>query len=215
MDRNLLEFCVDRPTSSSPIGDYDDLSAPGPVDRDQRHVSLYRVGALTVGGRRELCVVRNVSAGGLMLTSYSPISRGSRIAVEFKQGEPVSGEVVWTNGNSVGMRFDEAVDIAAILAQSPQGLRPRLPRIDIECAMSVRDGSDSYEVRALDISQGGVCVESAAEFEVGTDVVVVIEGLPPEPAVVRWKKDDCHGLGFIRLLSVTSLAAWLKDRNQR
>lgn len=210
-----LEYFVDRPFQSSPIADFDNPSAPGAVGRDERHVSLYRVGALTVDGRRELCVVRNVSAGGLMLTSYSQIERGSRIAVEFKQGEPVSGEVVWANGNSVGMRFDEAVDVAALLAHSLQGLRPRLPRIDIECPMSVRDGGNCHEVRALDISQGGVCIECGVELELGADVVVVIDGLPPEPAVVRWRKGDCYGLGFIRLLSVTSLAAWLKDRNQR
>lgn len=209
-----LEYVLDRPLQSSPMADFDDPSALGPPDREKRHVSLYRVGALTVDGRRELCVVRNVSAGGLMLTSYSPIERGSRIAVEFKQGEPVFGEVVRTNGNSVEMRFNEAVDVDAILGQSPQGLRPRLPRIDIECAMSVRDGADSHDVRALDISQGGVCVESGANLELGADVVVVLDGLPPEPAVVRWKKGDCYGLGFIRLLSVTSLAAWLKDRNR-
>lgn len=207
-----LEHALNRPLQSSPKADFHD-PALGPVDRDERQVSLYRVGALTVDGRRELCVVRNVSAGGLMLTSYSTIARGSRIAVEFKQGEPISGEVVWTKGNSIGMRFDETVDVDSILGQSPQALRPRLPRIDIECAMSVRNGGDSNEVRALDISQGGVCVESSAELEPGADVVVVIDGLPPEPAVVRWKKGDCYGLGFIRLLSVTSLAAWLKDRN--
>ena len=197
------------------MAEFDDPSVPGPVDRDERQVSLYRVGALTVDGRRELCVVRNVSAGGLMLTSYSPIARGSRLAVEFKQGEPIFGEVVWTKDNSLGMRFDEAVDVATILAQSPQGLRPRLPRIDIECTMSVRDRGTSHDVRALDISQGGVCIESRAEFELGADVVVVLDGLAPEPAVVRWRNGDCYGLSFIRLLSVTSLAAWLKDRDQR
>ncbi len=183
----------------------------GLVDRDERHISLYRVGALTVGGRRELCVVRNVSAGGLMLTSYSMIEPGARIAVEFKQGEAVHGVVAWSDGNSVGVRFDEPVDVAAILASPADGLRPRMPRIGIESRITIREGEDLHEVRALDISQGGVCIESHAPLPTGADVVVRIEGLPPEGAVVRWRNGDCYGLGFNRLLSVTSLAAWLRE----
>jgi hypothetical protein len=210
-----LEYCVNRPSPSISNADFTSDSAHWPVDRDERHISLYRVGALSVDGRRELCVVRNVGPGGLMLTSYSQVARGSRIAVEFKQGEPIFGEVIWTSGNSVGMQFDEPVNVTAILANPTHGPRPRLPRIDIECDIAIRDGDQVHEVRAIDISQGGVCVESEQDLPVGADVVVKIEGLAPEPAVVRWRNGDCYGLGFIRLLSVNSLAAWLQDRNQR
>jgi hypothetical protein len=183
----------------------------GLVDRDDRHVSLYRVGALTVAGRRELCVVRNVSAGGLMLTAYSAIEPGARIAVEFKQGESVHGVVAWSDGSNVGVRFDEPVDVAAILANPADGLRPRMPRIGIESRITVREGDNLHQVRALDISQGGVCIESSAQLPIGADVVVRLEGLPPEGAVVRWRNGDCYGLGFNRLLSVPSLAAWLRE----
>lgn len=181
-------------------------------EREERVVSLYRVGALTVAGRRELCVVRNVSSGGLMLNSYSCIEPGARIAVEFKQGELVEGRVAWSTGNNVGMRFNESIDVNTILATAyPEGRQPRMPRIGIESKISVREGAVVHKALALDISQGGVCVESRAPFASGADVVVRIEGLPPEPAVVRWRNGDCFGLGFNRLLSVTSLAAWLKE----
>lgn len=183
----------------------------GLVDRDERQVSLYRVGALTVAGRRELCVVRNVSAGGLMLTSYSSIEAGARIAVEFKQGELVHGVVAWSDGSSVGVRFDEPVDVATILANPADGLRPRMPRIGIELRITVRESDNLHEVRAIDISQGGVCIESSAQLTIGADIVVRIEGLPSEGAVVRWRNGDCYGLGFNRLLSVPSLAAWLRE----
>ena len=86
-----------------------------------------------------------------------------------------------------------------------------MPRIGIESKISVREGETVHEALALDISQGGVCVEMRAQLPSGADVVVRIEGLPTEPAVVRWRNGDCYGLGFNRLLSVTSLAAWLKE----
>ena len=190
-------------------------SPEGHFEREERVVSLYRVGALTVDGSRELCVVRNVSSGGLMLNSYSHIQPGTPIAVEFKQGETVDGVVAWSNGNNVGMRFDAPIDVTAILAPScPEGRRPRMPRICIESRISVREGAAVHQAIALDISQGGVCVESGSQLAFGADVVVRIEGLPPEPAVVRWRNRDCYGLGFNRLLSVTSLAAWLKEHRK-
>ncbi|MEO7655559.1 MAG: PilZ domain-containing protein [Sphingomicrobium sp.] len=192
----------------------DGLSAHATVNREERQVSLYRVGALTVDGRRELCVVRNLSSGGLMLNSYSAIELGSRIAVEFKQGISIRGTVQWSNANSVDVEFDQPIDVAALLASAPHDFRPRLPRIDIACDVSVREGAATYKVRALDISQGGVCVETDEVLSFGADVVVRIDGLVPEPAVVRWCNGNCYGLGFIRLLSVTSLAAWLNEHGQ-
>jgi hypothetical protein len=207
-----VEFFVERLSRSSFGPDFEAGSPESVFEREERHVSLYRVGAITVAGRCELCVVRNVSSGGLMLNSYSYIEPGARIAVEFKQGEAVEGVVAWSNGNNVGMRFDEPIDVTVILAAtSPQGRRPRMPRISIESKISVREGETVHEALALDISQGGVCVESRAPLPFGADVVVRIHGLPPEPAVVRWRNGDCYGLGFNRLLSVTSLAAWLKE----
>jgi hypothetical protein len=184
-------------------------------DREERVVSLYRVGALTVDGSRELCVVRNVSSGGLMLNSYSDIEPGARIAVEFKQGESVEGLVAWSSGMNVGMRFDEPIDVTTILATTVhEGRRPRMPRIGIESRITVCEGADVHGALALDISQGGVCVESKSQLALGADVVVRIEGLAPECGVVRWRKGDCYGLGFNRLLSVTALAAWLKKHQK-
>lgn len=184
------------------------------ADREERHVSMYRVGALTVAGRRELCVVRNISSGGLMLNPYSSIECGARIAVEFKQGESVEGVVAWSNGNNVGVRFDEPIEVSAILSTAANGLRPRMPRINIESRISVRMGDTVHQLLAIDISQGGVCVESSVHLPLGIDVLVRIEGLPAEPAVVRWRNGDCYGLGFNRLLSVTSLAAWLQEHRK-
>ena len=82
------------------------LSAATPArpDRrnDERYVSLLRVGALTVDGRRELCLIRNISAGGMMIRPYSPIAVGASISVELKQGHSVSGAVQWADKGLVG-----------------------------------------------------------------------------------------------------------------
>ena len=62
-------------------------------------MSLLRVGSLIVGDRRRLCLIRNVSVGG-MLIACSTIEPGARVAIELKQGEPVYGEALWTGTTS-------------------------------------------------------------------------------------------------------------------
>src|SRR4029079_4138257 len=82
-----------------------DEAAPPQLQRrvSERHLTLLRVGALMVGGRRELCLIRNVSAGGMMIRPYSDIAIGERLTVELKHGETVSGSVRWIEGENVGV----------------------------------------------------------------------------------------------------------------
>jgi hypothetical protein len=189
----------------------DGARTSGVVEREDRQVSLYRVGALTVAGRRELCVVRNVATGGMMLHAYSKIEPNLQISIEFKHGSPIHGRVKWVNGHSVGVQFDGPIDVEAVLSSAPEGLRPRMPRIGIETPVTVREEGVSRQMRALDISQGGVCVEGPEALTLGADVIVSNGGLPAEGAVVRWRNGDCYGIGFNRVLSVNSLSDWLQQ----
>ena len=53
---------------------------PEPPDRRtaERHIKILRVAALTIEGRRELCLIRNISAGGLMAHVYSTVKLGEQ-----------------------------------------------------------------------------------------------------------------------------------------
>jgi hypothetical protein len=177
--------------------------------REQRHLSLFRVGALEIDGRRELCLIRNVSSGGMQLRAYSPVSPGARLVVEFKQGEPIAGTAAWIRDGAVGMAFDEPVDIVALITASADGPQPRMPRIEIECSAWVREGADPVRTKALNISQGGVRIESAIEWSVGARVVVSIPGLKPEAGVIKWRDDNRYGIAFNSTLSVSDLVNWL------
>ena len=69
--------------------------APQPPERrrETRHLTILRVGALIGPNGRELCLIRNISAGGLMAHVYSHHSTGGRVAVELKSNQAVPGEV--------------------------------------------------------------------------------------------------------------------------
>lgn len=191
-------------------------STPGRPDRreSERFLSLLRVGAMVVEGRRELCLIRNISAGGMMIRAYSPIKVGTPLTIELKQGDPVSGVVQWVEEGMTGVTFDAPIDVVALLAPSDEGPRPRLPRIEVECTAWVRQESEVIRTRALNISQGGICVETSARLVVGGDVVVTLPGLTPAAGVVKWSNGNAFGIGFNRALILSELVHWLKEQQQ-
>lgn len=190
---------------------------PAPPERrsSERYLSLLRVGALIVGGRRELCLIKNISAGGMLIRAYSDIEEGSVLSVELKQGEAVTGRALWTRGEQVGVEFDQPIDVISLISGSTDGLRPRMPRIEVHCTAWVRDGANVHRTRAVNISQGGVRLEAPTDLPIGTDVVVTLPGLAPEPGVVRWANSEACGITFNRVLALTQLVGWLGERQER
>lgn len=182
--------------------------------QDDRYVSLLRVGALVVAGRRELCLIRNISAGGMMIRPYSPLAPGTRVSVELKHGETVSGVAQWSENGLVGVTFDEAIDVLELLSASGETPRPRMPRIDLDCSAVVRCDGDVFRVRVVNISQGGICVSSSADVAINANVVVSLTGLHAAASVVKWRDGDCYGIGFNRVYPVHELMAFLKEQQR-
>ncbi len=186
--------------------------APEPTDRrdGERHLTLFRVGAMTVNGRRELCLIKNISEGGMMIRPYCELAQGTDVTIELKSGYLVRCKVAWLRDGSVGVEFDHPVDIIDILSSSQEGPRPRMPRIEVECFATVRDGGEIHRMRVHDVSQGGVKLESARILGRGCDLVVSLPGLDPQPAAVRWSEHGYLGVTFNRLLPLTDLVEWLR-----
>jgi hypothetical protein len=199
---------LDRPTEE--FGSYAPIDGPF-VERAERQMSVFRVGAFTANGRRELCIVRNVSAAGMMIKTYSVLVPGTRIAIELKQGELLDATVRWENQGAAGVEFDQPVDVDSLLCQDPDAPRPRMPRIDIDAPVFVREGAATRPARARDISQGGVRIECDAPLAVNADVVVTLGGMLPKAAVVRWTNGRSVGLGFNKVVPVNELVGWLHD----
>ena len=191
-------------------------NAPQPLERrdNERHLTLFRVGSVQVGDRRELCLIKNISAGGMMVRAYCALEPGTRVSVELKRGEQIPGTVSWIQDGSAGIEFDQNVDVVELLATSMEGPRPRMPRVEVRCIASVRHGSQVYGMRAHDISQGGLKVESGRDLAIGTEVLVTLPGLPSQTGVIRWKDGRYYGVTFNRLLALTDLVGWLQQQRE-
>jgi len=178
----------------------------------ERHMTILRIGKLVTGGRQELCLIRNISSGGLMAHVYAPHGLGDRVEIELKSDERLSGEVIWVREGHIGVRFDGAIEISDILTHRPRedGRKSRPPRLDVSCRARLKVGADSHRVEIRDISQGGVKVEIEHLLEAGSDVLINVDGLDPMKGVVRWCRDGLAGLAFLRPIPFDALTGWLE-----
>src|SRR6476646_3381512 len=151
----------------------------------------------------------------MMIKAYCPIEQGTPIAIELKQGEAITGSALWVEGDSVGVRFNEPVDVLGLLTASSDGPRPRMPRVEVDCVAWVREGAIAHRVRAVNISQGGIRVAAVQPLTVGSDVAVTLNGLVPCAGIVRWSDQGYFGITFNRVLALSVLVDWLRDQRER
>lgn len=187
-------------------------STPQPNERrdDERHLTLFRVGAMTVGRRRELCLIKNISVGGMKIRPYCELAEGDKLTIELKTGMSVPGTVTWLRDGNAGVTFSHSVDVVEILSQSANGPRPRMPRIEVDCPGTVRDGAHVHRVKVRDVSQGGIKVECPSALATGVDLAVTLPGLETQAGVACWWDDGVAGISFNRLLPLGKLVQWLK-----
>ena len=178
----------------------------------QRHMTLYRVGSILVESRRELCLIKNISAGGMMIRLYCAIEQETPVTIELKSGQPIGGRISWTRDHNAGIEFDQPIDVIDILSSTMDGPTPRMPRIETHCHATLRDGSNMLRVRVRDISQGGVKIECATLVPKGADVVVTLPGLEPHPGLACWVEDGFIGVTFNRLIPLGELVSWLNEQ---
>ena len=186
-----------------------------PSDRrtSTRHMTILRVGTIFLGERRELCLIRNISAGGLMAHVYSVIKPEERIAVEFKTNQKIAGRVTWAQGSNIGIAFDDPIDVTEMLASQSvleNGWRPRLPRVEVDRCASLRIGARTLWVSTCDISQGGIKVELDEEVEVGADCVLTPDRLRPIHGTIRWVRPGMAGIAFNQVIPFQELMGWLR-----
>ena len=192
---------------------------PEPVSQPDRRdgerlMTLYRVGSILVENRRELCLIKNISAGGMMVRLYCSVAEGTPVTVELKSGQPIRGKIGWTKDQSAGVAFDQPVDVIDILSNSMEGPRPRMPRIEVNCHATLREGANMLRVAVCDVSQGGLKVRTDTVFQPGSDVIVTLAGLEPQPGIACWNMNGHAGITFNRLLPLGDLVTWLHGQRE-
>ena len=190
-------------------------AVPRPEERrDDSNLGTLRIAKLTQdGGQEQLIRVRNVTAGGLMAELGHPLIVGEHVAVELS-AQKIPASVVWTREGTVGLKFDQNIDLGEMLAgRKPRhGFRARPPRLEVDCKATLKLGKTYYTVDVHDISLGGLKVEPIDEYCLGKKVVVVVESLRPIKGEVRWFSERRAGIVFDKPIKFEELAEWIGKR---
>lgn len=214
----------DRPAPEA--GDMDNGDS-GPAaewrPRAPRAVTTLLVGRVVQDdGVDDLCRVRNLSAGGMMLETQRGLRVGHEITLELRSGGVLSGRVVWTKPGRAGIQFPLEVEVERVLSASlrhpatPGGPTPRAPRFETCCTAWLRVARTPLRVKLLNLSQGGAGLALPDEQLLGSGgVTLSIPGLTPRRCTVRWQEGLEAGLGFFDFLTFAELSDWLADDARR
>src|SRR3954468_8903498 len=188
---------------------------PPPAERRNapRHLTILRVGALIGREGRELCLIRNISGGGLMAHVYAQHAAGEPVAIELKTNHQIPGKVIWAEGSNIGVQFDAPIDVSEMLSSQAvpeNGWGPRPPPVEVDRLATLRCGACVYGVNTRDISQGGVKIETDEPLEVDSQIVLTLDKFRPVHGIVRWCANGLAGISFNQLIPFSELMAWLR-----
>jgi hypothetical protein len=176
-----------------------------------------RVGLIHAAEGKEFCLVRNISAGGLMARVYRSFRPGEEIHVELTTGHILIGDVVWARALDIGVQFRAAIDVSDVLSSRwgpDSARRPRLPRLDLNCPAIARYEARSLPVEIGNISQRGAKIVARSPVPVFARIVLGLADMPAIHGTVRWSIGDEAGLFFNESLPFAVLARWVDERRR-
>lgn len=194
--------------TASPIAQEDRRASERPV------VSFYRSAKIHWQGLELLCLIRNVSVGGMKAKVLIDLPLNSQIVVEMRSGHRLNGRIVWCRDQHVGVEFAAPIDVQDVMNGAHCQVsrwHQRMPRMAVALPITLRTSVGDQVANLLDLSQGGAKVE--AEFlRVGDDVTTVVPELEPFRGIVRWAWQGRAGIAFMRMVPFDMLAQWALDR---
>lgn len=185
----------------------DDASVPqelGPLD----------AGVLYDSGERQECSIRRISPLGATLRGELAKAPGEDIAIELVTGQRPVGKVDWVKGGETGIRFNQPVDMLALLNRklvSQTVERRTMPRVEIRCSLYLKYGANFSTATTRNISARGLQIEGEELPPQGTYVSVFMEGLNVPPGEVVWNKGSVAGIELFEELSWSSIMPWIRN----
>lgn len=183
--------------------------------RNQRHLTLMRVGLIHTSDDTDFCIVRNISADGLKARVYRLLKPGANVRIELTAARLLNGRIVWSRGYEIGVAFQEVINIDEALSGDLVGetdKRPRLPRLNLNCTATLRQGARSFRTNVINISPRGLRIGAPDGLIDDTAVVLTLPDLPPISATIRWAEHGEAGLLFNECLPFWVLADWVAGR---
>lgn len=185
---------------------------------ERRLLTVMRVAKLVAGQYEELCVVRAIGPGGVLMESHMPLEQQQRVWIELNDDTPYWGTVLWQKDGIAGIGFDEIHDPRELLQRAPGALDRRkasAPRLRVEAKGRVQIKGEVHEVWVHSLSPAGAGItfhpEYDDELEPGEDIVFTTAAMEPVQASIRWYHAGRAGVEFSIHLSLEDFTGWLTD----
>ena len=170
--------------------------------------------AIYHSGVRHQCEIRKISALGATVSSALAPALGDKVLIELATGQRPAGKIAWTDAGELGVRFDDSIDVIALLnrklvSQTPE--RRTMPRLEVRCLAHIKSGANFLPAMLRNISSGGLQLEGSDMPAVGAYVSVFVEGLSIPSGEVIWANGELIGVGLLEELSWTSIIPWVRS----
>ena len=173
---------------------------------DSRVSLLLRAGKLIAQEGEFLCIVRDVSAGGIKVRLLHDLPAVNRLELELANGESYPLELIWNKDGHAGFRFlDRPIELVNVVDE-PSCFPKRGIRLRLELPIAIRIGSELRSANLWDLSQHGAQIEIEPGLAIGQRVNLCAAGFPELESRVRWRRRGAHGLVFQRGFRLDELA---------
>lgn len=187
---------------------------PWPDDSSAaRSKGPFDAAAIHHSGIRRTCEIRKISALGATISSDAVPALGDRVTLELATGQRVAGKIAWTGRGELGIRFEDSVDVIALLnrklvSQSPE--RRIMPRLEVRCLAHVKSGENFRPALLRNVSSRGLQLEGEDLPSLGTFVSVFVDGLNMPSGEIVWRRDKVAGVEMFEELSWASIIPWVR-----
>ena len=146
-----------------------DFSASDRRSGKSRLSLLIRTAKIVTDLGEFLCIVRDMSDGGVRLRFFHPLPDAGTIRLVLANGDAIPIEKAWESGGHAGFRFAGKVDVQAFIAEA--GRFPKRPlRIEAEFPGTVTVDGLPSRATVLNISRQGARIECAHALSLGPQV---------------------------------------------
>ncbi len=170
-------------------------------------------GAVYISGSRQPCTIRKISALGVTIASDLAPALGDKAAVELVTGQRAAGKIAWTGRGQLGVRFDDNIDVIALLNRklvSQDRERRTMPRLEARTPVHIKCGGQFVPATLRNISARGLQIEGGELPAIGAYVSAFVEGLNIPAGELVWKRGRLAGIELFEELSWTSIIPWVR-----
>jgi len=170
-----------------------------------RFALLIRCAKLATPDGEFLCIVRDVSEGGVRLRFFHPLPSHGPMTLVLSTGESFAMELAWAQGEQAGFRFAEPIDVHRFIAET--GPYPRRPvRLRVSFPAAVVMEGEAHAATVLDISRQGARISTQLPLALGQKLRIEAMGWPGVGATVCWRTAPEYGLVLDRVFTLAELA---------